>query len=451
MSKAAPQNLPAVVSRRGVLERQTRYLSQSIRLAEVESPGIVRATIFTLALTLAGFIAWSAVARVSEIARSPGEIIPAGQTRIVQHRDGGMISDILVKEGQHVKQGQPLLRMDDAELKQDLARAQARQTALTLQEERLRALIAGRDAAFAALGENAESLIADERAYLDSQRLSEQRDIAVIDDQIAQKRKALAAVRSQIAGMAGNEKLMSDLTSSRQKLNDQGVLSDVKLLETRQRHNELRASMAGLRGEAAATEVAISELEARKQSLSATRRDDAHQELTRVLAESAENAELIGKLQTRMERLLVAAPVAGTVQGMENQLRGHVIQPGQPVMEIVPQDAPLVVALKVTPRDVGHLAVGQPVQVKISSYDFARYGSVTGKLESLSPTTFQGEKGERYYEAMVKLDRDYVGVPANRIQPGMTVMADIITGDKTVLAYLMKPLQMAAASAFTER
>lgn len=411
----------------------------------------MRATILTLALTLAGFIAWAAVARVSEIARSPGEIIPAGQSRIVQHRDGGTVSEIFVREGQHVKEGQPLLRMDGAELGQDLARAEARQTTLRLQEERLRALIAGRDAAFAASGENAAALIADEKAYLDSQRLSEARDIAIIDDQIAQKRKELSAIRSQIGGMAGNEKLMADLTSRRAALNEQGVLSDIRLLETRQRHNELRASMAGLRGEAAAAEVAVSELQARKAALSATRRDDAHQQLTRVLADASENAELIEKLRTRMERLLVTAPVAGTVQGLDNQMRGHVIQPGQPAMEIVPQNAPLVVALKVSPRDIGHLAIGQPVQVKVSTFDFARYGSITGKLQSLSPTTFQGENGERYYEAMVKLEQDYVGRKANRILPGMTVMADIITGDKTVMSYLMKPLQMAASSAFTER
>lgn len=440
-------------SRRGrtALERQTRYLSQSIRLSEAESPGILRATIVALSLTVFAFLVWAGAAHVNEIARSSGEIIPAGQTRMVQHRDGGIIKEILVRDGMRVQKGQALLKLDDAELRQDLARATARQTTLRLQEERLRALIDGRAPAFAAAGDNAADLIADQQAYLDSQRKSEQSDLAVIDEQMAQKQKSLQALRSELAGLAQNERLMADLMQKRTALNREGVLSDVRLLETRQRYNDLRGNVISVQGDIASTEASLAELQGRKTALTSGRRDDAHAELTRVQAEAAENDELIDKLQTRLERLLVTADTAGTIQGLQTQLRGSVIQPGQPIMEIVPDDAPLVVSLKILPRDIGHIGVGQKVQVKVSSFDFSRYGAVTGQLTALSPTTFQGENGERYYEGTVALDHDYVGPHKNRIQPGMTVMADIITGDKTILAYLLKPLQSAMSNAFSER
>lgn len=433
------------------ITHQTRYLAQSIRLSEAETPGILRAMITTLCLTLLAFIVWTAFAHVGEIARAPGEVIPATHSRIIQHRDGGSVAAVLVRDGQMVKQGDALIKLDDADIRQDLARAQARQTALDLQEERLRALIEGRSPAFAAIGEDAPALIADQQAFLHSQQASAAQDIAVIDDQIRQKQAALTAASRASDVAARNMALMSGLMDKRRQLNRQGVLSDVRLMETEQRYNDAAVERDRLRGEIAGTQAALAELHSRKSAMTASRADDAHRELDAVLAQSSENRELIAKLQNRLENLLVTAPVAGMVQGLSLQLRGSVVPPAAPIMEIVPHDGPLVVTLRIRPADIGHLHIGQPVQVKVSSFDFARYGAVSGKLESLSPSTFAGEKGERFYEGTVTLDKPYVGTAANRILPGMTVMADIITGEKTIMTYLLKPLQSAVTTAFSER
>lgn len=430
---------------------QTRYLAQSIRLAEAETPGILRATIVTLCLTLVAFIVWAAFSHVGEIARAPGEAMPATQSRVVQHRDGGTIANILVRDGQMVKQGDALLRLDDADIKQDLARAQARQTTLDLQEERLRALIDGRSPAFAAIGEDAPALIADQTAFLKSQQTSAAQDIAVIDDQIRQKQAELSALQRASTSATRNASLMADLMSKRSALNKQGVLSDVRLMETEQRYNDAITERDRIRGDIASAQGMLAELGSRKQAMTASRADGSHRELDSVLAQSTENRELIAKLQNRLEHLLVTAPISGMVQGLNLQMRGSVVKPAEPVMEIVPHDGPLVVNLRIRPADIGHLQIGQPVQIKVSSFDFARYGSATGKLKSLSPSTFAGEKGERFYEGIVTLDRPYVGTPVNRILPGMTVMADIVTGEKTIMTYLLKPLQSAMATAFSER
>ena len=431
--------------------RQTRYLAQSIRLSEAETPAILRASVTILCATVFGFIVWACMASVSEIARAPGEVTPAAQSRIVQHRDGGTVAATLVRDGQMVKQGDALLRLDDSDIKQDLARAQARQTALALQEERLRALIENRSAAFAAIGDDAAKLIDDQAAYLKSQQEQRTRDLAVIDDQIKQKQAELSAASNAAAAANRNADLIARTLTSRRALHRDGVLSTVRLSETEQRHNEATAEASRLRGDASSARAALAELDSRKQALLATRDSDAHRELDAVLAQSAENRELIAKLQTRLENLLVTAPVAGMVQGLNLQLRGSVISAAQPVMEIVPTDGALAVTLRIRPADIGHLGTGQRVQVKVSSFDFARHGAATGRLQSLSPSTFEGAQGERFYEGVVTLDQPYVGNPSNRILPGMTVMADIITGDKTIMAYLLKPLQSAVATAFSER
>lgn len=431
--------------------RQTRYLAQSIRLAEAETPGILRGAIAILCASVLAFIVWASFSSVGEIARAPGEATPASQSRLVQHRDGGTIAAVLVRDGQTVKKGDALLRLDDVDIRQDLARAQARQTTLNLQEERLRALLDNRAPAFAAIGDDAPGLIADQSAYLKSQQDLAVRDSAVIDDQIRQKQAELAALQRASNGAERNAVLMQGLADKRRALNRQGVLSDVRLLETEQKYNDATAARDRLRGDIASTRALLAELTSRKQALGASRADEAHRELDGVLAQSGENRELITKLQNKLEHLLITAPVAGMVQGLNLHLRGSVIQPGQAVMEIVPLDAPLLVTLRIRPADVGHLHAGQQVQVKVSSFNFARYGAVGGTLKSLSPSTFSGENGERFYEGTVALDTPYVGTPANLILPGMTVMADIVTGEKTIMMYLLKPLQSAMATAFTER
>jgi HlyD family secretion protein/adhesin transport system membrane fusion protein len=167
----------------------------------------------------------------------------------------------------------------------------------------------------------------------------------------------------------------------------------------------------------------------------------------------AQNHEVLEKMNNRVGRLDVQSPVNGLVKGLTVNTVGGVIQPGQALMEIVPLDSQLVVEVRIPPQHIGHLKVGMPVQVKVSTFDFSRYGAITGKLEFLSPTTFMGERGERFYRGRVRLDKNYVGTneAQNIILPGMTVMTDIITGDKTIMAYLLKPIHNSIKTAFTER
>jgi len=173
--------------------------------------------------------------------------------------------------------------------------------------------------------------------------------------------------------------------------------------------------------------------------------------LGEVTAQLAEGNKSIEKYQNTATRTLIVSPVRGIVKGLTVHTIGGAVEQGKVLMEIVPVEQELKVEALVAPNDVGHIRAGQAVKVKISAFDYSRYGSVPGHLETISATTFQQQDGHSFYKALITLERPYAGSdPANLIAPGMTVQADIITGEKSVLQYLLKPIYVAVEGAFHE-
>ncbi len=431
-------------------DRQLRHLSQSIRLKESASPRLVKMTMTSVSITVLAFLAWSAVADVHEIAHTPGEIVPSGFQQVVQHLEGGMVKEILVHEGDAVDQGQLLLRLDGAGAEEDLKRAEEQKYAYDMQKERLRAFIEKRAPSF---GQAATPAAAREQEFIfSSMEDAKKQEADIITGQIAQKKQAIVALTSDLQTAQQNFAILQDLYTRRQKLFEKGYIPEMKLLETKQSYNQMRGQVESLRSQIAGAQSAIGEYESRLSALTAGNIDDANQKLDALNAAAAANEQTIEKLRDRVTRLDVRAPVKGIVKGLTVNTIGGVVQPGQELVEIVPTDAPLIVNLKIPPRYIGHIKVGQKVQVKFSSFDFARYGSVAGSLQFISAAAFSGEGGERYYQGRVALDKTYVGSDSRNVfMPGMTVMADIITGDKTILQYLLKPIRNALSTAFTER
>lgn len=433
-------------------EKQLRYLAQSIRLKEAASPRLVRATMAVVSLSVLAFIGWAAFANVHEIARTPGEVVPTGFQQVVQHLEGGMVREILAQEGDTVEKGQIVLRLDGAGVERDLARAKEQSLTLAIQEERLRAFIENREPDFAPEVKERANLLRDQEALFAGMTAAREKERSIITQQIVQKKQSIGALSSDLQTARQNFKIISDIYNKRLEMNRQGVMSQVKLLETEQSYNLLQGQIRNINSQIGMAKSAIAEYENRLSSLDADTLDTANQQLDAVLASRTQNDELVEKLKARVARLEVRAPVRGIVKGLNVNTIGSVVQPGQILMEIIPTDQPLVVAIKIPPRYIGHLQPGQDVQVKCSSFDFSRYGSVKGKLDFISAATFAAENGERYFQGRVKLDRNYVGEdPHNTVMPGMTVMADIITGEKTVLGYLLKPIRNTLATAFTEK
>ncbi|MCC6597993.1 MAG: HlyD family type I secretion periplasmic adaptor subunit [Alphaproteobacteria bacterium] len=433
-------------------EKQTRYLSQAIQLEEAVNPSIVRSTMLTISIALLAFLGWAGVTKISEIAHTPGEIIPTGNQQVVQHLEGGIVKSIRVKERQMVKKGQIVLTLDGGGSQDDLNRALSRDMALKMQEERLRAFVEGRQPDFSAYGADHPDAVKDQKSFFAGMVKARTEDHKVIEEQIVQKKRLIATYQSDLSTAQDNQRIAGDLYARRMQLNQKGYASDMHLLEAQQNLNNANGDTRQIENKIRMTRSEISEFQNRLKSLGARQQDEMHERLDQIMAELSQNAELVEKLKHRVARLDVRAPTDGLVKGLAVNTIGAVIQPGQTLMEIVPMDEKLVVQIKIPPQHIGHLKPGQDVQVKFSSFDFSRYGFIRGKLQQISATTFSGANGERYYEGRIDLEKDYVGEDqGNIILPGMVVMADIITGRKTILDYLLKPIRNSVKTAFTER
>lgn len=428
---------------------QLRFLSQSARLEEAANPHIITATNWTICAGVLAFLAWAAITSVDEVARVPGEVTPQGFHQVIQHLEGGVVGEIRVADGDIVDAGDVLIVLSGAGVTEDLARARSERVFLELQRERLKAFVDGREPDFSRWQGDHPALVGDQARLFQSMSESRDREREVIGDQIAQKKQSLSILSSRAAMVRKNLSLAEDMYNRRRGLYQEGYISHISFLESEQQVNLLQGERNMIANETRQAEQAIREYEARLKALQASHRDDAFQELNRVESQLAQNREILQKVEHRVGRLEIVAPVRGLVKGLAVNTVGAVIQSGQPLMEIVPMDRPLVVDVRIPPQYIGHMRTGMPVQVKVSTFDFSRYGGIGGELDFISPSTFAGERGERFYRGRVRLDQNHVD--GNPVMPGMTVMADIVTGDKTVMAYLLKPIHNSIQTAFSER
>jgi HlyD family secretion protein/adhesin transport system membrane fusion protein len=450
---AAPTvSLRALASR----DQQMRFLAQSAMLEEAGTPRLQRAAMFAVSGLVACAIAWAAVTKVDEVAVGPGQILPSSRVQVIQHLEGGIVHEILVRDGALVKKGQVLLRLDRAASMAELDQEQAKETILSLQADRLAAFAGGKGwKPLKLTGRLARyrHLVADQLALLAQQRREHMSRRVVIQSQIRQREAELIVLAKTEMSLARQLAIVRESFQMRQRLLKQGITSRANYLEIKRDLERTTGEFDAVHARSGKARAELLEANQKLEELAQRLRGEALAQRGKITAELAQVREKLKRLQDRVTRLEIRAPVRGYVKGLKvNTVRG-VIQPGQPIMEVVPVDRNLIVESRIATRDVGHLQIGQRAKVKIDTYDFARYGAVLGTIESISATTFQDDNGRPYYKGIIKLDRTYAGhnPKANPITPGMTVQVEVITGSKSVLAYLMKPITTTIQSGFRER
>jgi len=432
--------------------RQLRLLSQSVILEESASPYIIRNTMLLISGILLVFLFWAALVSVDEIAATHGEVIPSGYVQDIQHSDGGTVSEILVHEGDMVEKSQPLIKIDNLKARAELDQMKVRQVSLQLQAERLRAFIQDRAPEFSS-GGISQSREQNEMDILTGMETAREQQKKILEDQIAWKRQELASLNERQKMLAYNVSNADKENKIRHQLVEKGLSSELSLLDSDRRTSSTEGEMKDNLGKIKISAGTINEAESRLKSLDSDLKGQALKELGQVESEYAELQKILGKLSQTVDNLEVKSPVRGLVKGITVTTIGGVVNPGQTLMQIVPVDQELLVETQISPRDVGHLKLGQEVVLKISSYDYSRYGTLKGRLTFISPSTFTNKEGIAYYKGKVALSQSYVGNDAERnlILPGMTVQADVITGRKTLIQYLLKPIYVAANGAFHER
>jgi HlyD family secretion protein/adhesin transport system membrane fusion protein len=449
------QSVPAKAAGAGVKQssRVARHLAQAVQLEESGTSPLIRFTMLMAGVACLAFVGWASFTRIEEVAVAEGEVVPVGSVKTVQHLEGGLVDEILVKEGQLVEAGQTLLRLSPVQALAELEQTRAREMALLLKSERLRSFVEGRSPDFSFAGPQYRNLVADNTSILQAQMQSRESARAIILSQIEQKRADMRLLEAQHKSLREQVAALAEELKIRDQLVVKGLVTRITHLDTKRELARAEGELTRVLGQTISAREAVSEMERRLLDSQSTMQKQAMDELGVSIAELAQVQETVGRLEDRVQRLEAPAPTRGYVKGLAIKNPGAVIQPGGLITELVPADQELRVEAKIQPRDVGHIKLGQRVKIKVSTYDFARYGAIFGELIRVSPSSFLNEKGEPHFKAVVSLEKNYVGEDPQKhvISPGMTVQAEVMTGDKTLLQYLLKPIFTQLQQSFHER
>lgn len=397
-------------------------------------------------------VAWSVLTPVDELARAHGAMAPAGRMQQVDARDGGLVTEILVKEGGQVKRGDPILRFDRVRSRSELATAEAKRASLELQVERHSAFIDDREPDLSKLSAEYPVVASREQAALVAQRALLKADTQIIRQQATEKSAQLAALELQIPAIEEEQQAIRSSLDIISGLADRGLASRIRQSELIERRAKADRELAEARGQKALIEAQIVEL---NQSIE-TRRSRGIAEASEKRAEAAGQlrvaSEEITNLKDRVESATVTAPVDGTVQALLKPRVGLVAAPGEVVAEIVPSGEALVFDAQLSPRDVGFVRPGQATRVKLDAFDFSRFGAVAGVVESVSATTVADPKGQPFYRLIIRLNDQHLPRREDlKAQAGMTGEADVRTGARTVFQYIWKPVYTNLDLALSER
>ncbi|MDD4911226.1 MAG: HlyD family type I secretion periplasmic adaptor subunit [Sideroxydans sp.] len=394
---------------------------------------------------------WASLSSVDEITRGDGKVIPSRQLQVIQSLDGGIVSEILAKEGQVVDAGQVLLRVDQTRAMSSLREGQSNYLSLLAKAARLTALSDG--VAYvppAEVVKDAPDLAEAERALYQSKRNELQANVSIAQQQLAQRTQELNETRARRDQAANSLSLVSRELEMTRPLLSSGAVSDVDLLKLEREVSNLRGERDGMTAQMARLNAAIGEAQRKIQQVELDFRNQAGSELSDTKAKLGGLSESNVGLSDKVSQTVIKSPMRGTVKRIMANTVGGVVQPGKDIVEIVPLEDDLLIEARVLPRDIAALRPGQKALVRFTAFDFAIYGGLQGTLEQIGADTVVDEKGNAFYIIRVRTARPDFG-PDKPIIPGMTADVDVMTGSKTILSYLLKPILRANAYALTER
>ncbi|WP_176470430.1 HlyD family type I secretion periplasmic adaptor subunit [Pseudomonas sp. Irchel 3F5] len=419
-----------------------------------DAPRIVRLTIWGVIGFFLFLGLWANFAIIDEVTRGEGKAIPSSKLQKIQNLEGGIVAQIYAKEGEIVEIGDPLLRLDDTRFVSNVGETEADRLAMALRVERLSAEVEDRPLKIdEEIRKAAPSQAANEESLYQSRRQQLQDEIGGLQEQLVQRQQELREFSSKQGQYRNSLQLLRQEISMSEPLVAQGAISQVEVLRLKRAEVENRGqldatSLAIPRAESAIKEVErkIDETRGKFRSEALTQLNEARTDLSK--------AQATGKaLDDRVNRTLVTSPVRGIVKQLLVNTVGGVIQPGSDLVEIVPLDDTLLVEARIRPQDIAFLHPGQEAMVKFTAYDYTIYGGLKAKLEQIGADTITDEDKNTFYVIKLRTERSHLGSDDKPllIIPGMVASVDIITGKKSVLSYLLKPIIRARAEALRER
>ena len=436
-----------------VKEEEMEFISDKNAALLMKTPTGGRFLIYTMLASLLIFIIWASLAPLAEITRGMGVVVPSQRLQVVQNLEGGILEKIYVQEGQHVRKGEPLMQLDDTRFT-----ASYRESAVEFHSElakaaRLKAELSGQPLKFPPELEGHQDYIAREAEIFNKRSDGLKAQLDISNKQVAQAKHELAASEAQLEFLETSLELGEEELELTSPLARQGVVSRVELIQLKQRVNDLASEKSMTELSLPKLKAAYQESMARKKELTLQFREEVVQELKETEVRLDQLTESHSALQDKVVRTLIRSPLDGIVKKLHINTIGGVVQPGADLMEIVPVEDTLLVEAQISPKDIGFLREGMKSVVKLTAYDFAIYGGLEGVLEHISADTIKDDKGESFYVVRIRTDDTHLGTEAKPLEiiPGMRTNVDIITGEKTLMEYLLKPIMKAKQNALTER
>ncbi len=395
------------------------------------------------------FVVWASLTSVDELTRGMGKVIPSSQSQVVQAADPAVVKEILVRAGQSVKQGELLVRLDDTEASSQLGQLQTENERLAMRAERLR-----QEAGGEGLGCEPGTACAEEQRLLEVRQAAAQSQQASLAAAVEQRRRDLSEGQATVSSLENSLRLAREQVQMLEPLAEKGIVPQTELLSAQREMVDIQGRLSAARQGVARAQAAVAQARADLNSARLDFRQQALSERSELETRIAVNEETIRGAAARRERNELRAPVNGIVNDVQITTVGGFVSPGEQLMQIVPVGDKLLVEARIRPSDIAFIKVGDPATVKVTAYDFSIYGGLKGKVAQVSADSVYDEaEREAYYIVLVETDQSYIGKNEQQfpILPGMICDVEIITGSRSILSYLFKPIETAFGEALTER
>lgn len=464
---------------------KNKLTQEQLDFVDDKSSALMLNTTYTTRImlwTIIGFfiaaIIWASLTELDKVTTGSGKVIPSSQMQVVQNLEGGIVKQVLVREGQQVTKGQRLLLIDDTQALSDYQGKASDIASMQADQIRLRAQL-GAITIDKQKAQNTDdwenSVIIDDtllpvfeddfkekRPLLVARQLNEyqgnisnlENQLSVAKKQVTQKQRELDENRSRYNNLQSSYNVANHEYEITAPLAEEGVVPEIEILKLRRQLIDTRRDLTSTKMQIPVAEAAVGEAVLKYLDVALKYRKDNQNELNKISAQLSSQSESQIGLQDKVNRTIVTSPVNGSIQKVYINTIGGVIQPGMDLIEIVPTEDTLLIEAKIAPQDIGFLHPGLPALIKFTAYNFSTYGGLEGTVETISADTIQDEEGNSFYQVKIRTDESHLqGADGTLLPiiPGMTASADIITGKRTVLSYLLKPVLKATSSALREQ
>jgi HlyD family secretion protein/adhesin transport system membrane fusion protein len=407
-------------------------------------------TVIPIGVFLLTALLWAAFSEIDEVVRGEGKVIPSGQTKILQHMEGGIVAQILVNEGDLVSINQPIYRLEQASFTAESNEKDLEKVSLQAKQHRLESMTNGTNLVFSAdFSEKYPQIVNNEMQIYYSEKLNNSDRLNSAMQKVEQKKYEIQDLEAKLRDLSSELDVETQNTAIAEQLMKSGAGSKKEYLAEMSKKQNLITELNSVKNQIPIAKGKANEALFELSSIKSEIKSKALNELQDVRLKLSQTSQQSEASVDRTKRLLITSPVKGVVNKLYYYTIGGAIKPGDKVAEITPSESGFMIDANIRALDRGRIWIGQKVSIEITAYDYAKYGKIDGELVSISPDSYTNQKGEILYAVKVKAHKDSLGKNLP-IMPGMEAVVNIVTGKRTVLSYLFLPIKRMGQNSMLE-